>query len=521
MHRLTGILLLAAAALAAPRDPFHPLRLPSKKQIQKEIVPGLPSGIVIEAGPFDRLIRHLLQRYAEQLERRRDSIGALEAAKLKAAFKVLAKENAELEKRIAGVEAEYASVYNRGYMESGEKARRTRKLAAVLVPFYRTLLLRNAVIAGKARPKSLDVPDPEMRAAAAAALGRTGADAALDTIRNALEHDAAPLVRLRALEALLHWKIAVIKDAAIAALRDRHWQVRALAIAICVRANLVEAAGPMIEALARETGRLRKDLDDALFRLTGTRLYGDVGLWREWWQSNGEAIAKKAQELAKAGQYDKTLGPLEEWEDADADADADESKRKGATSAFYGIRTLSKQLVFVIDISRSMNDAAEAKPAASTGKRDPYPAPRGNRKLDIAKWQLHRAVQELPKDAVFNIVVYSESYKVWEKEPVAATPRNKKMAHRFIDQLNGNGTTNIGDSLDAALGQDADTLFLLSDGNPNRGRVSDLEKLLEYVLGRNRRARRVVHTIGIGEAEGSSFLKELARGTGGRYVGFR
>jgi Mg-chelatase subunit ChlD len=110
---------------------------------------------------------------------------------------------------------------------------------------------------------------------------------------------------------------------------------------------------------------------------------------------------------------------------------------------------------------------------------------------------------------------------VWETKLVAATPRNKKKAHQFVDQLNGNGTTNIGDSLDAALEQDADTIYLLSDGNPNRGRLSDLEKLLEDLLRRNRRARRVVHTIGIGEAEGSSFLKELARRTGGRYVGFR
>ncbi|MHC4819410.1 MAG: HEAT repeat domain-containing protein [Planctomycetota bacterium] len=517
MRCLLGSVLFAVAAMAADRDPFKPLRLPSKKRIQKDIVPRLPSGIVIESGPFDALIRRLLEPYGKQQAQRRDVIAGLEGAKLKTAFKVLAKENADLRKRIAGVEAEYGGVYNRGYMESGEKARRTRKLAAVLVPFYRTLLLRNTAIAGKARPKSLDASDPEMRAAAAGALARTGTDAALAAIRKALEFDSVPLVRARALEALLRWKVATIKDAVIAALKDRNWQVRALAIAICVRANLVEAVGPLIEALETEPGRLRKDIDDALFRLTGTRLYGDVGLWQDWFASNAEALAKKARAL----DYEKALGLLEDWEDEDAEADADETKRKGATSAFYGITTQSKRLVFVIDISRSMNDPAQARPAATTGKRNKYSAPKGNRKIDIAKWQLHRAIEDLPKDAVFNVVVYSESYRVWETKLVAATPRNKKKAHQFVDQLNGNGTTNIGDSLDAALEQDADTVYLLSDGNPNRGRLSDLEKLLEALLRRNRRARRVVHTIGIGEAEGSSFLKELARRTGGRYVGFR
>jgi Mg-chelatase subunit ChlD len=137
---------------------------------------------------------------------------------------------------------------------------------------------------------------------------------------------------------------------------------------------------------------------------------------------------------------------------------------------------------------------------------------------------------------VFNIIVYSESYKLWDPEMVDASARGKKKAHRFIDQLNGNGTTNIADSLDRVLeligvtfgpGADrrddlaADTIYLLSDGNPNRGRVSDLGALLDEFLERNRLARLVVHTIGIGEAAGSTFLKDLARRTGGSYVGFQ
>lgn len=50
---------------------------------------------------------------------------------------------------------------------------------------------------------------------------------------------------------------------------------------------------------------------------------------------------------------------------------------------------------------------------------------------------------------------------------------------------------------------------------------SGLDALLAELLERNRLLRVVVHTVGIGEVEGSAFLKELARRTGGRYVGFR
>ena len=57
MRWLVGLALLAVVATAAAGDPFRLLRLPSKKRIEKEIVPRLPSGIVIESGPFDALIR--------------------------------------------------------------------------------------------------------------------------------------------------------------------------------------------------------------------------------------------------------------------------------------------------------------------------------------------------------------------------------------------------------------------------------------------------------------------------------
>ena len=145
----------------------------------------------------------------------------------------------------------------------------------------------------------------------------------------------------------------------------------------------------------------------------------------------------------------------------------------------------------------------------------------GGTKLDIAKWQLHRAIHDLPDDAVFGIIVYSESYASWEQDLVAANARGKKKAHAFVDEINANGTTNISDSLDRALDSGADTIFLLSDGDPNRGRLSGLDALLAELVERNRLLRVVIHTIGIGEVEGSAFLRELARQTGGRYVGFR
>ena len=151
-------------------------------------------------------------------------------------------------------------------------------------------------------------------------------------------------------------------------------------------------------------------------------------------------------------------------------------------------------------------------------------------------WQLHRAIHDLPKGARFNLIVYCESYRVWRPDMVVAKAGEKKKAHSFVEGLNRNGTTNICDSLDRALamagvppplaGKDAeelavDTIFLLSDGDPNRGRITDLADLLDDVVSRTAASRVVIHTVGIGEAAGSTFLEELALLTGGRYVGFK
>ena len=539
------------------RKAFKKLPLPGHARLVKEIEPSLPGGVVIEAAPFDGLIRRLLAPHAEQLDLRETALRALahhpspKAGKaVEVALKVLAKEDADRGKRLLDMEAEYAQVYNRGYMESGESARRTRKMAAVMIPFYRVLLTRSVALRGIAvttlsamtsgdaldwlQSAARSSSNPALREAAVQALGRVGGDVALASLLQSVSKDAEARVRGRALAALTAWPIKDMKVVVVTALEDAAWQVRALAVAMCIQGRLIEAVEPLIDALEDENGRLRKDIDDALHALVGVRLYGDVELWKRWLGENREKLAEQARALAADGAYDEPLGPMEDWPTRAVGAESDGEKR-GGTTAFYGITSYSKRIVFIIDISRSMQDEAQEMPTVTGDARHPYQEPRGRSKMAIARWQLHRVVHDLPEDATFNIVVYSESYKVWETKMMRARSREKKAAHAFIRGLVANGTTNIGDSLDKALelageagaladeapdGLAADTLYLLSDGNPNRGRVNVLSKLLSEFVQRNRRARLVVHTIGIGEAAGSSFLENLASGTGGQYVGF-
>ncbi len=575
--RSTAVVLLAAALLAPAvaasddgadakkeiRAAFKPLKLPALGQLEKDLEPRLPDGIVIDSGPFDGMVRDLLAPLEEAVARREKAVASLgaeadAAAALAAGLKVLEKENEELAARVAAVEAAYGAVWDKEWTSASVKERRARQKAAVLVPFHRILALRNGQVAARAGEALARAGDgerrtwlavaatgdasPAVRAAAVAALGRLADPGDLETVRKVLRADRVARVRYEALAALGHWPRGDVADAVAGALGDEAWEVRSLAGAFCAAAGFADRAGPLVEALAKEKGRLRTDLDEDLHALFGVRFYGDAGMWRRWLADNADAVAAKS--AAAAGARDRPLGPLDGWAGNPGGAGTKEGvapeaeEGRNRTSSFYGIDTTSNRVLFVVDISRSMLDPSVARPPTATGGASRFASPEGGARIDVARWQLHRAVEALPEDAVFNLVVFSESYRSWKEGMTAASARNKAAAHAFIDALPPNGTTNIADSLDEAFdlagagplavpgakdppGLAVDTVFLLSDGNPNRGRLCDLGALLESVAARNLRARIVFHAVGIGEVAGSEFLRDLAGRTGGRYVGFK
>ena len=539
------------------RSAFKKLKIPPAARLRATIDGRLPMGVVTVATPFTALVKSLLEPFENRMKEREAAVAALAghpAEKvgklLLGSFATLAGEDGALAREVSAVEATYAEVYNRGYMELGEKGRRTRKAAAVLIPFYRRLMARNAevrsavgdALATKRDPADLAwlakeasrAKDPGFRREAASALARIGGDEARAAVARIAREDERPGVRLSALVALMRFPVREVTEEVIAALGDPAWEVRALAVRIIACANLVPATGPLIEALAKEEGRLVTDMDAALGVLTGVRMGGDPDLWKKWWSEHREETEAKAAGLTAEGAFNEPLGPIGAWMDPDREEAAEKDAK--ATASFYGITTDSRRVVFMIDISRSMESPAGAVPSITGGAPNPYDAPRGKSRLAVAKWQLHRAIHELPKEARFNLISYSESYRVWCPRMSTAKPGDKKKAHAFVNGLNQNGTTNICDSLDRALamagvppplpGEEAaelavDTIFLLSDGEPNRGRITDLTELMEDLDSRTAAARIVIHTVGIGEAAGSTFLEELALLTGGRYVSFK
>jgi Mg-chelatase subunit ChlD len=101
---------------------------------------------------------------------------------------------------------------------------------------------------------------------------------------------------------------------------------------------------------------------------------------------------------------------------------------------------------------------------------------------------------------------------------------------QFVEDMIADGNTNIHDALELAFhivgmgARDknyeigADTIFFLSDGIPNRGKITDPVMILEEVKRWNQLRRVKIHAVGVGSDHQAAFMKALADASGGTYV---
>lgn len=219
--------------------------------------------------------------------------------------------------------------------------------------------------------------------------------------------------------------------------------------------------------------------------------------------------------------------------------------------AYYGIDTgSSKHVVFVVDISGSMEGKAEtnlqgqavgkAVNAAGNTAGDLVGGQVGNlikrqtsnqlTKLGKAKQELMPTIRGLSEDTYFTIIIFENTVKTWKKELVQATSANKNIAIAYLEQLSSGGGTNISDALeksfelagegatDAGKSLNVETVFLLSDGEPTEGAITDPAGIIEAVNKWNSAKRVVINTIGLGEDCDKEFMKNLASQNNGQFI---
>ncbi len=320
-------------------------------------------------------------------------------------------------------------------------------------------------------------------------------------------------------------------DDLLALSNDERWQIRATVIAALGRIGSPAAIQPLIDWLRKEEGRLRGDLSAALKELTGQDLGIYPDRWQEWWDLNRTGFVpprdwkepEPEPEPAEDGEPGAEPPPDDPGKEPPQEAPPEPEPASPPPPAgedrpsFYGIDILSKRIIFVIDISNSMNQPVKADDANRT-------------KVDVAKYELKNAILGLPDDAAFNIIFYHHEVSQWQKGMVTAKGKDRRAAVKFVENMIADGNTNIHDALKLAfhivgmgardknyeLG--ADTIFFLSDGIPNRGEITDPVQILEEVKRWNQLRRVKVHTVGVGADHAAAFMQSLAANSGGTYV---
>ena len=366
------------------------------------------------------------------------------------------------------------------------------------------------------------------------AIGDPGQKALLGTLLT----DSDFVVRMAAADAVGALKVQEHAAAVIPLLQDPEWQVQTAAIEAAARLRPQPAVQPMID-LMRKTGRLRTECADALFRITGLDFGVDPDRWQEQWTTlmgiqgwripTDEEMKQKAESRKK---YDAFYG------------------KKGESNSFIDIQTTSTNVLFIIDISGSMEDLVV--------EVDKFREYRDRKRFTIVQTELLNTLDTLTADTNVDIVAFATDLTVWKKRLVPANIVNREAAKSFVKGLKPiggseaqdlaasgltgsanleGGKTNTLKALLYAFGIDPekppkasvtgfdkkalkrplDTIYFLSDGRPSIGKLIDTNEILAEIKKQNELFRMVIHTIAIGDFE-KSFLEQLAKQNGGDFV---
>ncbi|MEM8883430.1 MAG: HEAT repeat domain-containing protein [Planctomycetota bacterium] len=336
-----------------------------------------------------------------------------------------------------------------------------------------------------------------------------------------LAKDSEPRVRQATARALASYQrleaLPVLKQC----LNDPDWRVRSAAIETVRKNPSDETVDMLVLRMQKEKGRLEDDINKALQEISGRKInYAEE--WLGWWKGAGRRVPPKGAST-----------------DVNAPVDPDKKPKPG--HKFYGIRTRSLGVVYVIDMSGSMKREVEQikRAAPVTGKKGADTPEGGKTRWEVARNELKRAIRNLNRRAKFTFILFNHSVQPWQSEMIDASPANKKKALEFLDKIEPRGATfTLGalrqafalGGVEAVKGKSAkegppvDTIFVLSDGGPTDSKMSgaqpmEPDPILAQVKEWNKDLGAVIHTIAVHTDEvGTYFLKQLAAQNGGQYV---
>jgi HEAT repeat protein len=278
----------------------------------------------------------------------------------------------------------------------------------------------------------------------------------------------------------------------VAALEHADWSTRYAALEGLEASRSPEAVGALVGRLDKESGLMLVRFTDALFRLSGKPFRNSLQAWKGWWEKEGK------------GFQPITLADLAKLQ---AEEEVRRLKQITKTPMFFGVRIVSHRVIFIIDVSGSMNEVLRSEYVGKSGK------PR----MEVAKQELSTCIDALEPESLFNIVVFSSDVDQWLDGGVASYSKsNKEEAKKFVATLGAGGATNLYDALKQAfMDPDVDTIFVLSDGEPTSGEITDPTLIRDRVKQWNEKRRVVLHTIAVGGS--FQVLEWLAADSGGTH----
>ncbi|MCI0588244.1 MAG: hypothetical protein L0323_15550 [Planctomycetes bacterium] len=250
--------------------------------------------------------------------------------------------------------------------------------------------------------------------------------------------------------------------------------------------------------------RFRLAIEDLLYRLTGLGSPPwPAPRWRQWLD------ARKPEEVAKLPTPTAVPGSIH---------------RTAAT--YFGREVRSDRVVFVMDFSGSMRrTTGNLEHDRGEGKRDP------RARIDVARRELAAYLHPLDETHRFNVVVFAVGALAAFDELAPASAENKRRAMAFVDQVPVSGSTDLFSGilrglrcggLDAGsrFGTRADTVFLLSDGVPTAGAVTDPGDIARLVTKMNEGSGLTINVVDLGVRHEAfqKHLRELAARNGGEYI---
>ena len=268
-----------------------------------------------------------------------------------------------------------------------------------------------------------------------------------------------------------------------AAMAD-HWCPRAAAAHGLADDPAPEALPPLIGLLDTDDPALVTAGVESLTRLTRLDHGRDTVAWKTWWETR-DVLAPIEEALGKepSGGERRTV--------------AEDPERRTFAVPWFGIPVRGDKVVFVCDVSGSMR----------------Y-------KLPLAYDQLTRAVKGLPSTAQFDVIFFNEHVWPWRGRLCHADPVTKELLVRHLPTIEIKSYTNLFDAMERGLELGVDEMFVISDGEPNRGRKQFPDDILSELERINTRTR--IHTVSIVRTvdgdEHLALLKRIAAGNGGQHI---